>query len=56
MKLIVCILGGIILTSPCFAWEPDPWGLYSFCEYHEFIFALSLTPLERPQDGDIVMT
>lgn len=37
MKLIVCILGGIILTSPCFAWEPDPWGLYSFCEYHEFI-------------------
>lgn len=26
MKLIVCILGGIILTSPCFAWEPDPWS------------------------------
>ena len=26
MKLFVCIVGGIILTSPCFAWEPDPWS------------------------------
>ena len=26
MKLIVCIVGGIILASPCFAWEPDPWS------------------------------
>ena len=26
MKLFVCIVGGIILAFPCFAWKPDPWS------------------------------
>ena len=26
MKLFICILGGIIIASPCFAWEIDPWS------------------------------
>jgi hypothetical protein len=51
MKLFICILGGIILASPCFAWELDPWSKTDVAMEAIYI-GLSLVDWGQTLDGE----